>query len=185
MSKALSSTVSAPSGLFGVFTNRRISTKIRIGFALHSGTAALISAMSYVGFGKIDRDVSGPSHPQGDQWRCHRRHRYGFLAMRRYVAKSRTVWRREFRRRRKTRRMCSRRAPQPGAERSRIPSVATGEVRITDQFDVYCQEFRQGRALKRNRKADQGSARSRRPDAAPDLEDCRRTWQCRPETAIP
>ncbi len=58
MSKALSSTVSAPSGLFGVFTNRRISTKIGIGFGCILVITALISAISYVEFGKIDRDFS-------------------------------------------------------------------------------------------------------------------------------
>jgi methyl-accepting chemotaxis protein len=41
------------SGLFGFFTNRKISTKIPIGFAIVLALTAVISAMSYLGFGRV------------------------------------------------------------------------------------------------------------------------------------
>jgi methyl-accepting chemotaxis protein len=53
MSKPLSSASDASSGLFGVFTNRKISTKIMIGFAVVLALTAVLSAMSYLGFGKV------------------------------------------------------------------------------------------------------------------------------------
>ena len=53
MSKVLSSTASASSGLFGFFTNRRINTKIMIGFAVVLVLLATLSVMSYRGFGKV------------------------------------------------------------------------------------------------------------------------------------
>ncbi|MDP1911539.1 MAG: HAMP domain-containing protein, partial [Hyphomicrobium sp.] len=58
MSKSSSSASVASSGLFGFFTNRKISTKIAIGFACILAIMGLISAISYVEFGKIDRDFS-------------------------------------------------------------------------------------------------------------------------------
>ena len=53
MSKALSSTASASSGLFGFFTNRRINTKIMIGFAVVLALLATLSVLSYRGLGKV------------------------------------------------------------------------------------------------------------------------------------
>ena len=53
MSHASSSAGSASSGLFGFFTNRKINTKIMIGFAIVLALTALLSAMSYRGFGKV------------------------------------------------------------------------------------------------------------------------------------
>jgi len=38
---------------FGIFTNRKISTKILIGFVIVLALTAVISAMSYLGFGKV------------------------------------------------------------------------------------------------------------------------------------
>src|SRR6266850_3207281 len=53
MSNSSHATAATPSGLFGIFTNRRISTKILIGFAIVLALTAVISAMSYLGFGKV------------------------------------------------------------------------------------------------------------------------------------
>ncbi|TKW80100.1 MAG: methyl-accepting chemotaxis protein, partial [Bradyrhizobium icense] len=53
MSNALSSAAGASSGLFGFFTNRRINTKIMIGFAAVLALLATLSVMSYRGFGKV------------------------------------------------------------------------------------------------------------------------------------
>src|SRR5712664_722533 len=53
MSNSSHATAATPSGLFGIFTNRRISTKILIGFVIVLALTAVISAMSYLGFGKV------------------------------------------------------------------------------------------------------------------------------------
>ena len=53
MSKPLSSAGAGSSGLFGFFTNRKINTKIMIGFAVVLALTAVLAAMSYRGFGKV------------------------------------------------------------------------------------------------------------------------------------
>jgi len=53
VSKLQSSASGASSGLFGFFTNRRINTKIMIGFAIVLALTAVLSAISYRGFGKV------------------------------------------------------------------------------------------------------------------------------------
>ena len=53
MSNLSSSASGTSSGLFGFFTNRRINTKIMIGFAVVLALTAVLSAMSYQGFGKV------------------------------------------------------------------------------------------------------------------------------------
>ena len=53
MSNALSSTSGATSGLFGFFTNRKINTKILIGFAVVLVLTAVLAVMSYRGFTRV------------------------------------------------------------------------------------------------------------------------------------
>jgi methyl-accepting chemotaxis protein len=53
VSKPLSSAGAGSSGLFGFFTNRKINTKIMIGFAVVLALTAVLAAMSYRGFGKV------------------------------------------------------------------------------------------------------------------------------------
>jgi methyl-accepting chemotaxis protein len=53
VSNLSSSASGTSSGLFGFFTNRRINTKIMIGFAVVLALTAVLSAMSYQGFGKV------------------------------------------------------------------------------------------------------------------------------------
>jgi methyl-accepting chemotaxis protein len=49
----VSQTTGTSSGLFGFFTNRRINTKIMIGFAIVLALMAALAVMSYRGFGKV------------------------------------------------------------------------------------------------------------------------------------
>ena len=49
----MSNVSSSANGLFGFFTNRRINTKIMIGFAVVLALLATLSVMSYRGFGKV------------------------------------------------------------------------------------------------------------------------------------
>jgi methyl-accepting chemotaxis protein len=53
VTKLSSSAGSAPSNLFGFFANRGINTKITIGFAAVLALTALVSVMSYRGFGSV------------------------------------------------------------------------------------------------------------------------------------
>ncbi|UZE50113.1 HAMP domain-containing methyl-accepting chemotaxis protein [Rhodopseudomonas sp. P2A-2r] len=48
-----------PSGLFGVFTNRRINTKIMIGFAVVLALTAVLSVTSYRGFNRVSEGFAG------------------------------------------------------------------------------------------------------------------------------
>ena len=49
----MSNVSSSANGLFGFFTNRRINTKIMIGFAVVLALLATLAVMSYRGFGKV------------------------------------------------------------------------------------------------------------------------------------
>jgi len=53
VSELSSSAGSAPSGLFGFFTNRKINSKIMIGFSLVLALVVVLSVMSYRGFGAV------------------------------------------------------------------------------------------------------------------------------------
>jgi methyl-accepting chemotaxis protein/CHASE3 domain sensor protein len=53
MNKPSASAKGTSSGVFGFFTNRKINTKIMIGFAIVLALTATLSLMSYRGFGKV------------------------------------------------------------------------------------------------------------------------------------
>ena len=53
MSKVSLSAANASIGLFGFFTNRKINTKIMIGFAIVLALLAALSVLSYRGFGNV------------------------------------------------------------------------------------------------------------------------------------
>ena len=139
MSKALSSTVSAPSGLFGVFTNRRISTKIGIGFGCILVITALISAISYVEFGKIDRDFSDYARKVtngaviGDIDRQ-------FLALRRYAGEISDNLEENVAAADKTRKIVRDRIDQ-ALKAVKDPERLAKVKSIADQFDVYSKDF--------------------------------------------
>ncbi len=84
MSKALSSTVSPPNGMFGFFTNRRINTKIMIGFAVVLALLAVLSVLSYRGLVKVAEGF-GAFNQRVKVVSIVRDVDYGFLEFRRFV----------------------------------------------------------------------------------------------------
>ena len=138
MSKA-SSSASAPSELFGIFTNRRISTKIGIGFGFILAIIALISAISYSEFGKIDRDFSDYSRKVtngaviGDIDRQ-------FLALRRYAGEISDNMEENFAAADKTRKILRERLDQ-AMKSVKDPERLAKVKSIADQFDVYSKDF--------------------------------------------
>ena len=139
MSKTLSSTVSAPSGLFGIFANRRINTKIGIGFGCILVITALISAISYVEFGKIDRDFSDYTRKVtngaviGDIDRQ-------FLALRRYAGEISDNLEENVAAADKTRKIVRERLDQ-ALKGVKDPERLAKVKSIADQFDVYSKDF--------------------------------------------
>ncbi|MEP6838227.1 MAG: methyl-accepting chemotaxis protein [Bradyrhizobium sp.] len=84
MSNLSQTAATPPSSLFGVFTNRRINTKIAIGFGCILLLMSAISAMSYIEFGKVERDVSDYSRKVSNSSLISDIDRQ-FLALRRYA----------------------------------------------------------------------------------------------------
>mgnify|MGYP000199713881 FL=1 len=84
MSKASSSTASPPTGMFGFFTNRRINTKIMIGFAVVLALLAGLSVLSYRGLVKV-ADGFGAFNQRVKVVSIVRDVDYGFLGYRRFV----------------------------------------------------------------------------------------------------
>ena len=84
MSTASSPTVSPSIGLFGFFTNRRINTKIMIGFAVVLALLAVLSVLSYRGFIKVS-DGFGAFNQRVKVVGIVRDVDRGFVAFRRFV----------------------------------------------------------------------------------------------------
>jgi methyl-accepting chemotaxis protein len=84
VSTALSSSAGASSGLFGFFTNRRINTKIMIGFAVVLALLATLSVLSYRGLGKVS-DGFGAFNQRVKVVSIARDVDRGFIAFRRLV----------------------------------------------------------------------------------------------------
>ena len=84
MSKALSPNASPSMGLFGFFTNRRINTKIMIGFAIVLALLAVLSVLSYRGFIKVS-DGFGAFNQRVKVVSIVRDVDRGFVAFRRFV----------------------------------------------------------------------------------------------------
>ena len=84
MSNASSSPVSTSAGLFGFFTNRRINTKIMIGFAAVLTLLAVLAVLSYRGFVKVAEGF-GAFNQRVKVVGIVRDVDYGFIGYRRYV----------------------------------------------------------------------------------------------------
>ena len=139
MSKSSSSASVASSGLFGFFTNRKISTKIAIGFACILVITGLISAISYAEFGKIDRDFSDYSRKVtngaviGDIDRQ-------FLAFRRYAGEVAENIEENFAAADKTRKIVRERLDQ-ALKGIKDPERVAKVKEMSDQFEIYSKDF--------------------------------------------
>ncbi|MFH1344155.1 MAG: methyl-accepting chemotaxis protein [Pseudomonadota bacterium] len=139
MSKSTSSASGAPTGLSGFFANRKISTKIAIGFASILAITGLISAISYLEFGKIDRDFTDYSRKVtngaviGDIDRQ-------FVAFRRYAGEVSENIEENFAAADKTRKIVRERLDQ--ALKGIKDTERLAKVKhMSDQFDIYSKDF--------------------------------------------
>ncbi|MDP3690425.1 methyl-accepting chemotaxis protein [Bradyrhizobium sp.] len=139
MSKSSSSASVAPSGAFGFFTNRKISTKISIGFGCILVLTGLISAISYLEFGKIDRDFNDYSRKVTNGAVISDIDRQ-FLAFRRYAGEVSENIEENFAAADKTRKIVREKFDQ--ALRGIKDPVRNAKVKaMADQFDVYSKDF--------------------------------------------
>jgi methyl-accepting chemotaxis protein len=139
VSKAPSSSASASSGLSGFFANRRISTKIAVGFACILATTGMISAIAYVEFGKIDRDFSDYSRKVTNGAVISDIDRQ-FLAMRRYAGEVSDNQEENFAAADRSRKIVRDRLDQAlkfVKDPERLAKVKT----IAEQFDIYSKDF--------------------------------------------
>lgn len=139
MNKSLPSTSDTTSGLFGLFTNRKISTKIAIGFGCTLVLMAAVSAISYVEFGKVEHDVSDYSRMVTNATIVSEIDRE-FLAFRRYVGEVSDNMEENIAAADKTRKIVRERLDQV------LKSVANPErlaklKEISSLFDVYSKDF--------------------------------------------
>ena len=139
MSNASSSAAVAPSGLFGFFTNRKINTKIAIGFACILIITGLISAISYVEFGKVDRDFSDLARKASNSAVISEIDRQ-FLAFRRYAGEVSENMDENFAAADKTRKIVRERLDQ-ALKSIKDPERIAKVKEMSDQFDVYSKDF--------------------------------------------
>ena len=139
MSKAPSSAASAPSGPFGFFANRRISTKIAVGFACILATTGLISAIAYMEFGKIDRDFSDYSRKVTNGAVISDIDRQ-FLALRRYAGEISDNLEENFAAADKARKIVRDRLDQ-ALKSVKDPERLAKVKSIAGQFDIYSKDF--------------------------------------------
>lgn len=139
MSKAPSPTANASSGPFGFFANRRISTKIAVGFACILATTGLISAIAYMEFGKIDRDFSDYSRKVTNGAVISDIDRQ-FLALRRYAGEISDNLEENFAAADKTRKIVRDRLDQ-ALKSVKDPERLAKVKSIAGQFDIYSKDF--------------------------------------------
>ena len=139
MNSASSSAAGASSGLFGFFTNRRINTKIAIGFSFILALMGVISAMSYAEFGKIDRDFSDYSRKVTNTTIISDIDRQ-FLAFRRYAGDVSDNLEENVAAANKTRKIVRERLDE-ALNSVKNPERLAKVKAISDQFDTYSKDF--------------------------------------------
>lgn len=139
MNSASSSAAGTSSGLFGFFTNRRINTKIAIGFSFILALMGVISAMSYAEFGKIDRDFSDYSRKVTNTTIISDIDRQ-FLALRRYAGEISDNLEENVAAANKTRKIVRERLDE-ALNSVKNPERLAKVKAISDQFDTYSKDF--------------------------------------------
>jgi CHASE3 domain sensor protein len=139
MSKPSSSAGGASSSLFGFFTNRKISTKVMIGFGCVLAITAAISAISYQEFGKIDHDFSDFSRKVTNGALISDIDRQ-FLAFRRYIGEISDNMDENFAAAEEARKTVRERLDQ-ALKSVKNPERLAKVKAISEQFDIYSKDF--------------------------------------------
>ena len=138
----------ASSGLFAFFTNRRINTKIAIGFGCTLLLMMATSVISYVEFGKVERDFSDYSHKVANATLINDIDRQ-FLAFRRYVGEVSDNMEENIAAADKTRKTARERIDQI-LKSVKNPERLAKVKAISEQFDIYSKDFDKVTPLRRD-----------------------------------
>ncbi len=147
MSNALSSAAGASSGLFGFFTNRRINTKIMIGFAAVLALLATLSVMSYRGFGKVSEGF-GVFNQRVKVVSIARDVDRGFVAFRRFVREFALSGDEKLIAEARQRQEVLTKSIKQGLDEIKNPERRARMVEIGEQYEKYAKNFDKLVALK-------------------------------------
>ena len=147
MSNAFSSTVSPPAGLFGIFTNRRINTKIMIGFAAVLTLLAVLSVLSYRGFLKVAEGFDA-FNQRVKVVGIVRDVDYGFIGYRRFVREFSVSGDETLIAEARKRQEALAKSVKQGLDEIKNPERRAGMAEINEQFVLYARNFDKLVALK-------------------------------------
>ena len=147
MSNAFSSTVSPSAGLFGIFTNRRINTKIMIGFAAVLTPVAVLSVLSYRGFLKVAEGFDA-FNQRVKVVGIVRDVDYGFIGYRRFVREFSVSGDETLIAEARKRQEALARSVKQGLDEIKNPERRAGMAEINEQFTQYARHFDRLVALK-------------------------------------
>ena len=140
MSNASSSTASTSTGLFGFFTNRRINTKIMIGFAAVLALLAVLSVLSYRGFVKVAEGF-GAFNQRVKVVGIVRDVDHGFVGYRRFVREFSCRATRSLIAEARKRQEVLAKSIKQGLDEIKNPERRAGMAEINDQFVMYAKNF--------------------------------------------
>ncbi len=140
MSSASSSTVSPSAGLFGIFTNRKINTKIMIGFAAVLTLLAMLAVLSYRGFLKVAEGFDA-FNQRVKVVGVVRDVDYGFIGYRRFVREFSVSGDEKLIAEARKRQEALAKSVKQGLDGIRNPERRAGMAEINEQFTQYARHF--------------------------------------------
>jgi methyl-accepting chemotaxis protein len=140
VSNASSSPVSTSAGLFGFFTNRRINTKIMIGFAAVLTLLAVLAVLSYRGFVKVAEGF-GAFNQRVKVVGIVRDVDYGFIGYRRYVREFSVSGDENLIAEARKRQEVLTKSIKQGLDEIKNPERRAGMAEINEQFVLYAKNF--------------------------------------------
>jgi methyl-accepting chemotaxis protein len=147
VSNASSSTVSPSAGLFGFFTNRRINTKIMIGFAVVLALLAMLSVLSYRGLVRV-ADGFGTFNQRVKVVSIVRDVDRGFVAFRRFVREFALSGDEKLIVEARKRQEALAKSVKQGLDEIKNPERRARMTEISEQFEKYARNFDKLVALK-------------------------------------
>ena len=135
------------SGLFGFFTNRRINTKIMIGFAIVLALLAVLSVLSYRGFSKVS-DGFGTFNQRVKVVSIVRDVDRGFVAFRRFVREFALSGDEKLIAEARKQQEVLAKSVKQGLDEIKNPERRARMTEISEQFEKYAKSFDKLVALK-------------------------------------
>ncbi len=147
MSNASPSTVASSAGLFGFFTNRRINTKIMLGFAAVLTLLAVLAVLSYRGFVQVAEGF-GAFNQRVKVVGIVRDVDYGFVGFRRFVREFSVSGDEHLIAEARKRQDVLAKSVKQGLDEIKNPERRAGMGEINEQFTLYAKNFDKLAALK-------------------------------------